>query len=159
MYFNFPHVTLLDSFTTVMGRCICKPLGADMMHHYITGLKVALNTLAQKWGHHITYWTRKQVGWISQSKTLPKVFLLLYSISTFISSRALNNSIFRCPLAAFCYFLTWEIFLLIQPSIQSCLWHSPGCCEDSARTNLYLDTGNNSLDRTETDSVFDWNGK
>lgn len=85
---------LIHSQITVMARCICKPLGAEMMQDYITGLKVALNTLALKWELYTTYWIHKQVGWISQGKILPKGVLLLYSISTFTSSRALHKSVF-----------------------------------------------------------------
>lgn len=84
---------LIHSQIAVMGRYICNALGADMKQGYFTGLKVALKTLALKWELHIIYWIRKQVGRISQDRTLPNVFLLLYWISTFTSSRTLHNSV------------------------------------------------------------------
>lgn len=108
---------LIHSQITVMGRCICKPLRADMVQYYITRLQVALNTLALKWESHITYWIHKQVGWISQGKTLSKVFLVLYWISTVTSSRALHNSVF-CFLEI-CRFLSycWKTFFSFSPPV------------------------------------------
>lgn len=94
MYFNFPCVTLVYSFTnSCHGQVYLQAFGGWYEARLLHGLKVALNTLALKWELHIIYWIHKQVGRISQGRTMPNVFLLLYWISTFTSSRTLHNSV------------------------------------------------------------------